>query len=486
MNETNSPRRLVRSRDDRFIGGVAAGIANYFNLDPVLIRVAFVISIAFGGIGVLAYVALLVMVPVDGDPAEPIKQPTGLKRGLVIGGTIVLGCLALASIDGAGFGGWFFGIGPGPLFGILIWALAIAGVVWLIREATRGDNATTGAFGRSPESKLPVGATADTGTETEVLADNANEVTTTMASSPTQNAPTEAMPLNPSSPTTRPPAAPQGSSAGSQAGRIMMWIAIGISAMIVFTILAVISAWTTVIAGSIPMAAVVILLGGGLIFAAVRGRKQLAAWMLATALVIAIPMAFIAIADIRIEGGYGEFIETPTVANDIPVDGYKMAAGATTIDLRKFNFKAGEPLELDVNSGFGATRMIIPDDVCVIGVVSGKAGLADIRGNEVSGVKFDRRFLRGAEGILAVELSAEFQVGYFAVVDETDWNFDFGAGEQRDYDDWDGGRADNSKEEAAARQRAINACSGPAGGEEQIDGDSGSKPDSSPQKATKS
>ncbi|MDQ2700368.1 MAG: PspC domain-containing protein, partial [Actinomycetota bacterium] len=155
MNQTNPPRRLVRSRDDRFVGGVAAGIANYFNLDPVLIRVAFVISIAFGGIGVLAYLALLVLVPVDGDPEEPVERPTGTKRALVIGGTIVLGFIALASIDGAGFGGWFFGIGPGPLFGILIWALAIAGVIWLVREATDGDNATSGAFGRPQAPPVP-------------------------------------------------------------------------------------------------------------------------------------------------------------------------------------------------------------------------------------------------------------------------------------------------------------------------------------------
>jgi phage shock protein PspC (stress-responsive transcriptional regulator) len=129
MKETNpenadSPKRLTRSRENRYIGGVAAGIANYFNLDPVLIRVAFAISIAFGGVGVLAYLALLIMVPIEGGPGEPAPQPEGGKRLAVIGGAIALGAIALISIGEGGLSAWLYGIGPGALFCVLIWLAA--------------------------------------------------------------------------------------------------------------------------------------------------------------------------------------------------------------------------------------------------------------------------------------------------------------------------------------------------------------------------
>ena len=52
MNSTTENKRLTRSRDDRFIGGVAAGVARHLNIDPVIVRIGFVLSIIFGGIGV--------------------------------------------------------------------------------------------------------------------------------------------------------------------------------------------------------------------------------------------------------------------------------------------------------------------------------------------------------------------------------------------------------------------------------------------------
>jgi len=470
MNETNPPRRLVRSRDDRFIGGVAAGIANYFNLDPVLIRVAFVISIAFGGIGVFAYLALLVLVPVDGDPADPVDRPTGAKRALVVTGTIVLGCLALASIDG-GFGGWFFGIGPGPLFGILIWIAAIAGVIWLVREATRGDKATSGAFGRSPDSMTPTPP-----------ASPEEPVTTTMAPSPTQTAPTETLPLTPAGgagggtpgatppgtpkgtppPGTPPPPAPQSNSGGSQVGKVITWFAIGISSLIVFSILAVLAAWITAVAGAIPVATVIILLGGGLVFAALRGRSQLAIWMLATALVIAVPMAVISLADLRIEGHYGELIEEPTAAAEIPEDGYRLAAGAMTIDMRDYRFERGESVDLSLTSGFGLTRVIVPDNVCVSGEVEGTAGLLDVKGVEVSGAGLDRSFTSSTKEVPKVVLDADFKLGMFEVIDRTTWG-EWGP-PNRQADDWGSRWEDNwddSNATAAAKQRALDACDPP-------------------------
>lgn len=55
-------RRLVRSETDRMIGGVAAGIAEYFGVDPTLVRIAAVV-LAFWGPGVPLYLVLWLVVP---------------------------------------------------------------------------------------------------------------------------------------------------------------------------------------------------------------------------------------------------------------------------------------------------------------------------------------------------------------------------------------------------------------------------------------
>ena len=56
------PKRLYRSRKDRIVCGVCGGVANYFNVDPTLIRLAFVL---FGctGTGIHAYLVAAAIVP---------------------------------------------------------------------------------------------------------------------------------------------------------------------------------------------------------------------------------------------------------------------------------------------------------------------------------------------------------------------------------------------------------------------------------------
>jgi phage shock protein C len=64
MNPT-SPRTLTRSTTDRKISGVSGGLATYLGIDPVLVRVGFVVTTLASGVGLLAYLALLALVPAD-------------------------------------------------------------------------------------------------------------------------------------------------------------------------------------------------------------------------------------------------------------------------------------------------------------------------------------------------------------------------------------------------------------------------------------
>jgi len=56
-------KRLVRSSKDKMVAGVAAGLAEYFNVDPVLMRIAFVVLALLGGPGLLLYIILWIVMP---------------------------------------------------------------------------------------------------------------------------------------------------------------------------------------------------------------------------------------------------------------------------------------------------------------------------------------------------------------------------------------------------------------------------------------
>jgi phage shock protein C len=55
--------RLYRSRKEKIIGGVCGGLAEYFDVDPVIIRVIFVLLGLFKGVGLIVYFIMLIIVP---------------------------------------------------------------------------------------------------------------------------------------------------------------------------------------------------------------------------------------------------------------------------------------------------------------------------------------------------------------------------------------------------------------------------------------
>ncbi len=62
-------RRLYKSVDDKMISGVSGGMAEYFDIDPVLARAAWVAAaIVSGGVAIIAYIAMAIIMPKYGDP----------------------------------------------------------------------------------------------------------------------------------------------------------------------------------------------------------------------------------------------------------------------------------------------------------------------------------------------------------------------------------------------------------------------------------
>src|SRR4051794_36404291 len=71
------PSRLYRSRSQKMIAGVCGGLGEYFDVDPVLIRLLFVVTAFISGVGILAYIVLWIVVPFDGDDTPRVDA---LKR----------------------------------------------------------------------------------------------------------------------------------------------------------------------------------------------------------------------------------------------------------------------------------------------------------------------------------------------------------------------------------------------------------------------
>ena len=71
MNSGNGTKILVRSRKDRMIAGVCAGVGDYLGVDVTLVRVIVaVVSVVTGGIGVLAYLLAWALIPKEGEPTS--------------------------------------------------------------------------------------------------------------------------------------------------------------------------------------------------------------------------------------------------------------------------------------------------------------------------------------------------------------------------------------------------------------------------------
>lgn len=133
-------KRLVRSESDRRLAGVCGGLAAYLDIDPTLVRVAFIILTLASGVGLMLYVIMAVITPtqsvmledqirIGGDDVESLKgerdtvqnSRTFVALLLAAGGVLLL----LAN----------FGVNIG-----FVWPLALIGIgVWLINSRSRSS-----------------------------------------------------------------------------------------------------------------------------------------------------------------------------------------------------------------------------------------------------------------------------------------------------------------------------------------------------------
>jgi phage shock protein C len=145
-----SGKRLFRSRKQRVIGGVCGGIGEYFGIDPLLIRLAWILFCLAGGAGVLFYIIAWIIIPpapdyVDvqsvppgGTPSSPSARaasPTGYPGALTIALAVIGVALVVYGISVL-FSSFFsfFSAYMLPVTLILLGCVVVAGVLIFMRH----------------------------------------------------------------------------------------------------------------------------------------------------------------------------------------------------------------------------------------------------------------------------------------------------------------------------------------------------------------
>ncbi len=128
-------KRLYRSRSDRFISGVCGGIANYFEIDSNLVRILFVILSFTGGVGLILYIAALIILPEN--PHEEDIAPKKVNANLLIGLILIVGG-GIFLLREIGMFHYFnlFDISLSTIWGILLIAIGIVLLFQARRQPT--------------------------------------------------------------------------------------------------------------------------------------------------------------------------------------------------------------------------------------------------------------------------------------------------------------------------------------------------------------
>ncbi len=98
-----SPKKLYRSRDNRVIKGVAGGVGEYFGIDPVIVRLAFLFTFALGGVGFFGYLLAVVLLPKRPKnlpaPTTPMTSGFEALQNRSLGVWVLIGIGAAILVD---------------------------------------------------------------------------------------------------------------------------------------------------------------------------------------------------------------------------------------------------------------------------------------------------------------------------------------------------------------------------------------------------
>ena len=353
------PRELRRRPRQGPIAGVCAGIADYFGVDVVIVRIAAVV-LAFSGPGVLAYILAWIFVPAvhDDAPLATTDGAGGSDRGAQIFGIILLG-VALSIL----WGGWW------SPFRRWLFPLALIGLgAWLILRRT--DPGEPGPSGHQSGESVTEAAPRPSPTTT---ASPSTTPSSPSASPPPWSDPTlvGGPAASPDAPTARPVDAAarrrRSMVLPSVLGALLLWAGVGF--------LAGVSVQT-------GLAIALCIVGLGFVLGAfVGGSKAL----ILPALVLATALVATSALDLPLRGPVGERTWTPRATAELESP-YELSMGDGTLDLTELGTGAEQEVAIRASVGIGHLLVVVPEDAAVEVRAETSAGDVTIFGRSDSGV----------------------------------------------------------------------------------------------------
>jgi phage shock protein C len=132
-SEKKDIRRLYKSRTERMIDGVCGGLSEYLSIDPTLVRIAFVLLLFYGGLGLVLYLVGLILMPTaprDYVVREVPRSKPSQRSNTLFWGILLVTVGALWLMNNMGLAVWhrWWGFSWGVVLAVL---LILAGVAFL-------------------------------------------------------------------------------------------------------------------------------------------------------------------------------------------------------------------------------------------------------------------------------------------------------------------------------------------------------------------
>ncbi|MFL6289102.1 MAG: PspC domain-containing protein [Actinomycetes bacterium] len=344
------PRPLLRrtNGDGKVVAGVAGGIARTLGIDPILVRVAFVVLAIFGGSGFLLYIAGWLFIPDEADADSAGERFFRDNNTLVIIAVVVAAVLIVGPLFA--WGAWDGGMGFG---GTVLLLLVIAGVVALSR---RDSGITTVAPSTSsvPTSPVPTSPVPTSSMPTTAIERPTTPIPPVQG--PPQPPAPPAIPAMPAQ-TPPPPPPPSPPKEKSVLGRLTVGVALLVTGSLVALDLADVISVSAVVVLASGLAVVAL----GLLLGTFVGRSRgLIALGIVLALVL-IPLSAVPRGiDWNTGDGTGDRTYRVQTLADLQPE-YSLGAGSLTLDLRALD--PSTPKDIDVSIGAGEVIVLLPEDV---------------------------------------------------------------------------------------------------------------------------
>jgi phage shock protein PspC (stress-responsive transcriptional regulator) len=314
--QPTAPRALRRRGDERVLGGVASGIADYFNIDPLLVRIAFVGLMVFNGLGLLLYLVAWVFIPTDTDNQSVIQRVLdgrGIGGAVLAGGLILILAIVFLNVPPSTY------VNPGGIElssgGLQIGLVALIAIVIGILLFRRHEPATDVAAASAA---------------TEAAARPAPRVERVVV----RRRPRPRSPLG--------------------------WYVLG-AVLVGIGLLAIVTGVTgTALDPGRYFGLALAVVGIGLVIGAWWGRARL---LILLGLLL-LPFAFAAsLISVPFEGGFGSHHAAPTTAAELR-DTYRLAGGSLVLDLTQMTDRA-EPIEITATVAMGEVTVWLPPEAGV-------------------------------------------------------------------------------------------------------------------------